>query len=181
MNQDTSRDAKKRADLLNREISSLMRDRIRLQTALVRVDNPIKEGDYEDRLEKCELAILEFAVELTSISVKYPDIEIENTLFDVLDICKRNASKIDSSYYAEFEREILSVSNEIKKDIKNVGKTTEDIDRISSDIKASGSFELSIPIIPSILTYKTRFSLETKTNFRKMLISLFGKVKKCIS
>ena len=177
MNQDTSRNEKKRADLLNREISCLVRDRIRLKTALVRVDNPIKEGDYEDTLEKCELAIMGFAVELASISVKYPDIEIGDTLSDILDICKRHASKVDSSYYAEFESDILSVSNDIKKDVKNEGKTTENIEKISSDIKASGSFELTIPIIPSILTYKTQFSMETKMKFRKMLVSIFGKIK----
>ena len=169
---------KKRINLLKTKLSGQMNNRIRLIDALSKRRDPLEEGRFEEDLEKCENVIMEFALQLTEMSVQHPDIDISQVLTaDLLEVCKRNAWKVNEGDYLEIKNELVVVSKEILSDAVNHGKPSSDIETITSEISAKGTLELTIPIIPLLLNYKTELSLETKLNFKKMVLSLFRKIK----
>ena len=171
---------KKRVDLLQRKLSSQITTRIRLIDSLAKTRDPLLEQQYEDDLEKCEITILSFAQQLAELSLNYDDIEIESYLSaDLVEICRKRVSKISSNEFVELKNELLNISQRISEDAKSNGD--DDVARkaisIASDITKKDSLELTIPIIPLLLNYKSSISLDTKLDLKNAVCSLIKKIK----
>jgi len=168
----------KRVDLLKTKLSGQITNRIRLVDALSKTRDPLTEGRYEEDLEKCEKAILDFALQLAELSTQYQQIEMDTYLTsDLLEICKRNANKVSETDFDEVKAGLIDVSKEISREILSSEASHQDIERLKSELSAKGTLELTIPIIPLLLNYKTELSIETKLNLKKMIVSLFRKIK----
>jgi len=168
----------KRVELLKKSLSEQINNRIRLLNTLAKTRDPIYEGQYENDLEKCEGAILEFALQLAELSTKYQQIEADTYLTsDLFEICKRNANKVSETDSLEVKSDLFDVSKEIIQEVASKGIPHQDIEQLTADLSAKGTLELTIPIIPFLLNYKAILSLETKSNFKKMIVSLFRKIK----
>lgn len=164
--------------LLNEKLASQMDNRIRLIDALPKTRDPLEQGRYEEDLKKCESAIIEFALQLTEMSVTYSDIDISQVLtINLLEVCKRKASKVKETDYLKIKDEFIEVSKKIISDADSQGKEVNETEMFTTAISSKDKLELTIPIIPLFLNYKKEFSFETNLNFKKMILSLFQKIK----
>lgn len=171
----------KRVNLLKDKISRQINNRIKLLDALSKTRDPIDESRLEEDLEKCERTIIDFALQLANMSITRQDIDIDQVLTnDLAEICTKNAFRVERGDYQEIKSELLAVSQRAASEIANQGGQSTEVQKLTSEISSKESLELTIPIIPLLLNYKTELSFETKINFKKLALSLFQKIKKAI-
>lgn len=171
----------KRVNLLKEKLSRQINNRIKLLDALSKTRDPIDESCLEEDLEKCERTIIDFALQLANLSITRQDLDIDQVLTnDLAEICVKNAFRVERGDYQEIKRELLAVSQRVASDIANQGGQSTEVQKLTSEISSKESLELTIPVIPLLLSYKTELSFETKINFKKMALSLFQKIKKVI-
>lgn len=160
-------------NLLQEKISKQITTRIRLRDTLAKTRDPLDYQKYEEDLEKCETVIIDFSLQLAELSVQYPEIEIDSCLTsDIIDICIKNANKVSNDGFNAIRNELLNLSKEMtNNEDKDISQ------KLEAEVSTKGSLELTIPIIPMILNYKSSVSVDTKLKLKKVIISLFQKIK----
>lgn len=151
--------------------------RVNYADAALHENEPGKKRTYEKRKEKIESAIVDYSVELNSIlpdSMSLNEV-LGTDLAIVMQLGIKHIADSDSKMLtAAFEEVCASYeSKHIIGDAEN-----EQIERYKAEAGASvtGKLELTIPIIPLLLNYKTDVSLNL--NLKKVIRMFFSKIKK---
>jgi len=168
-----------RVELLKDKISEQSKIRIRLIAALAETGDPITVTRHERELKNCEGAILDFSTQLAEMSIQFPQIEIDTYwTSDISGICEKNASKISQADFDLVKKDLVEVSRQMVQDVSTKKEESNKLNVLSSDLLAKKTLELTIPIIPALLSYKVEISRQTMLNLKNVFLKLFKLLKK---
>ncbi len=170
----TTHDLERRADTLTRQLNNHLTLLIKLDDALLRETvNPVLHDNYELQKVECEKTILSEAYLLADLSERLTNIDVSIYFTDqVIQICEKYSSSLSVEEKDDIMRAINQGIASLEQEV-----SPENKDLLASTLANKNSLELTIPIIPTILSYKTSISMDASLNLKKGIKKLLEKIK----
>lgn len=162
-----------RLNNLEKNLEEKIRLMEQIDHSLLMNENPIYTTSWQTKLADCENGIITDLVEIFELAETDESIDISVVFTSrIAKLCQKYANNLTDDEKQALNNQFGQVFEDIQKESQ--GSQTE---QIKTELRTTDSLDLTIPIIPTILTYKKSFSVNTSKGITKAIANLLAKIK----